>query len=560
MKLVAVFLGAVLGTGPFLASDPLFASETCESLGLRDVAAERGLEFQHVAGRSAAKHLPETMGAGVAWLDYDNDGDMDLYTVQSGSYPPDGSPPHSSTTDGSAVASDRLWSNRGDGSFEDVTQQAGIDSRGYGQGVVAADVNGDGWTDLLVLNDGPDLFLENQGDGTFADRTTDWNLATPGWSSAAAFNDADGDGDLDLYVVRYVDYDPADPLFCGDLDRGERRYCDPSLFQGSKDAFLLQDSGRFQSAPEAPVSSGKGLGVVFVDLDGDRRPEIYVTNDITPNHLLLNKTESQETVFEDVSFFSGAAANREGAYEAGMGIAVGDVDGDGDPDIGVTNFDVETNTLYLNQGTLGGMPQLEDVSAASGYGVPSFNLLGFGLIAADLDLDRDLDFYVANGHIFEQPQRKSVQFRQRDLLLLGDGRGAFQEVDCPVLAVDPQLGRGLAAGDPDNDGDLDLAVANNDGPLQLRENTIEGDWLVVQLAGAAPNAGAVGAAVELRTAGGQSLWRWVMAGDSYQSSSDPRVFLGLGDDNATSLQVEWPSGKRLRLVVPPTQRFLRFTE
>ncbi len=530
-----------------LLAGTVSADEPCPIV-LVETAHDAGLDFVHDPGRKGEKHLPETMGSGVAWLDFDGDGLLDLYAVQSGSFPPGGDP-----SDGSASARDRLWRNRGDGKFEDATERARLDVRGYGQGVTAADVNGDGWVDLYVVNFGPDTYLRNRADGTFEDATAATGLGLGGWGSAAAFADYDGDADLDLYVVRYVDYDAEDELFCGDLDRGEREYCDPSLFDGSRDAFLRQDDGRFVPASAAAgvaSASGKGLGVVFVDLDGDLLPDLYVTNDITPNIVFHNLGDG---TFEDVSFLSGAAANVEGMFEAGMGIAIGDVDTDGDPDVAVTNFDVETNTLYENLGDL----QFEDVSARSGYGLPSFNLLGFGLVLVDFDRDGDLDVYAANGHIFEKPKRESVTYRQRNLLLAGDGAGRFVELRCAYLDEDPLLGRGLAAGDYDGDGDLDLALSNNDGPLQLwRNDTPGGGWVGLRLVGRAPNTEAVAATVELVEAGGRRQRRWVMAGDSYESSSDRRVFFGTGTSNPASIEVTWPSGERRRIVGPPAGRYV----
>ncbi|HVS03812.1 MAG TPA: CRTAC1 family protein [Thermoanaerobaculia bacterium] len=517
----------------------------CGGILLADVAAAAGIDFVHRRGASGAMHLPETMGAGVAWLDYDGDGWLDLYLVQSGPFPPDGSP----------QAANRLFRNLGGGRFVDVTAASGAGHRGYGQGVVAADADGDGAVDLYVANFGADALLRNLGDGRFAEATAAAGLGLDGWSSSAAFADADGDGDLDLYVTRYVEYDPDQPLFCGDLEAGRRDYCDPSLFSGAGDRLYRNDGGRFADVTAAAglgEAAGNGLGVVFADLDGDGRPDLYVANDITPNFLFHNLGGMR---FADISLLSGAAASREGLYEAGMGIALGDVDGDGDPDLGVTNFDVETNTLYENLGAM----QFADVSAESGFGVPSFNLLGFGIAFADLDRDGDLDAYVTNGHIFERPRREQVTFEQPDLLLLGDGAGGFAAVDCPGLAARPGVGRGLAVADFDNDGDPDLTIQQSDRPARLLANGAAGRWLGVALRGRAPNSGAVGAEVTL-VAGGEPQRRWALAGGSYQSSHDPRLLFGLGEREAETVEVRWPAGRRQRLVSPPADRYLVVAE
>lgn len=514
----------------------------CGALLLRDATQGAGVVFRHQRGGRGEKHLPETMGAGVAWLDFDGDGWLDLYLVQSGPFPPDGS----------AAAGNRLFRNLGDGRFVDMTAESGSGHRGYGQGVVAADGDGDGDSDLYLANYGPDVLLVNQGNGTFADGARAAGLGLDGWSSSAAFADADGDGHLDLYVTRYVEYDPEEPIFCGDAATGERRYCDPSLFVGSGDRFYRnRGDGTFEDRTEAAGISpadGRGLGVVFTDLDGDERPDVYVANDETLNFLFRNTASGR---FEDVSLASGSAANREGKPEGGMGIAVGDTDGDLDPDLAVTNFDVETNTLYRNLGNM----LFEDVAAASGFGLPSFNLLAFGIVLVDLDLDGDLDFFVANGHIFEQPERENVTHAQRAQILLGDGDGRFSELRCPFLDERQRVARGLAAADFDNDGDPDLAILENGGPATLLENGARGAWVGLALRGTSPNTEAVGARVALATDHGRRV-RWILAGDSYQSSSDRRALFSLGESSAEALEITWPSGRIRRLVKPPPSGYL----
>lgn len=532
---------AMLALTAALAGAPLSGRATddvCSGLSWIDVAPESGIDFVHDAGADGAKHLPETMGSGAAWIDHDGDGDLDLYVVQSGPFPPDGSP----------AAANRLYRNDA-GRFREVEGAAGAGDTGYGQGVVAADADGDGDVDLYVCNFGRDTFLRNRGDGTFEDATDAAGLATGGWSSSAAFADADRDGDLDLYVARYVGYDPATAPTCADPDTGERRYCDPTTFPGAHDVYYRNEGdGRFVDATEdsgLAGSDGKGLGVVFTDLDGDRFPDLYVANDLTMNRLFRNRGSGAgagAARFEDVSLFSGAAVDRRGKAEAGMGVAAGDVDGDLDPDLVVTNFDVETNTLYENRGGLA----FEDVAAESGFGTPSFNLLGFGIALDDFDLDGDLDAYVANGHIYERPRREATSFRQRDLLLLGDGNGSFEEARCGPAFEAAEVGRGLAAGDYDDDGDVDLAVVNNRGPLWLLRNDLPRNdrWIGVSTAHSAPAAW-IGARVELATDRGVRV-RTVVAGDSYQSSSDPRVRFGLAEgETIESLSVDWGVGADL---------------
>ena len=506
------------------------AAQDCRGWGFSDVARAAGIDFRHERGGTGRKHLPETMGSGSAWLDADQDGRLDLYVVQSGPFPPDGND----------AAANRLYLNRGGGRFEQADPGFGAADRGYGQGVVAADYDGDGRTDLYVCNFGPDRLYRNLGDGRFEDTTSAAGLGLDGWSSSAALADADGDGDLDLYVTRYLEYDVSNELFCGDPQTDERRYCDPSLFDGAGDRYFRNlGNGRFEDATEAAGLSGangKGLGVVFTDLDGDEAPDLYVANDLTLNQLFRNDGNGR---FESISVLSGAAFNIDGKAEAGMGLAVGDVDGDGDADLTVSNFDVETNTLYLNAGAM----FFDDVSAGSGFGPPSFNLLGFGVVLGDLNRDGWLDFYVTNGHIFERPKRADLGWRQRDLMLLGDGVGRFREARCGAAFAGLQVGRGLAAADYDDDGDVDLAIVNNGGPLQLlRNDGAGGAWAGFVLDGNAPNTHAVGARVTLHFDDGDAV-RWITAGDSYQSSSDPRVLFGwTADRTPRSVSVVWRDG------------------
>lgn len=519
---------------------------TCAPGLLAEAGSESGVDFVHQTGATGNKHNPETMGSGLAWIDYDGDGWLDLYLVQSGPFPPE---------PGSGMPN-VLFRNVDGQRFERVSGAAGAGDAGYGQGVVAADVNGDGLGDLYLSNYGPDRLLVSRGDGSFEDRSAAASLELDGWSSSAAFADADGDGDLDLYVARYVEHDPSDEPFCAHPKTGERWYCDPSVFVGRSDAFFRnRGDGTFEDATvEAGFESaaGKGLGVLFVDLNQDLMPDVYVANDMTINFLFENRGDG---TFEDQSLMSGTAVSREGLTEAGMGVAVGDIDADGDPDLGVTNYDVQTNTLYLNRGDF----QFEDVSATSGFGVPSFNLVGFGLVMADFDGDSWLDAYVGNGHTTVYPARENVTYAQPDLLLLGDGRGGFN-TGCVVPGQEATVSRGLGTADFDNDGDPDMAVQRSAGPLGLLRNELDDvAWTGLRLVGHGVNTDAVGAVARL---GSQS--RWVLAGDSYQSSSDRRILFargeGTGVGETPTLEVQWSDGRRLHLVDPPTGRYLVVAE
>lgn len=532
-------------------------------------AAQVGLHFVHESGASGGLHLPETMGAGAGWIDYDGDGWLDLYLVQSGRFPPGAS----------GESADRLFRNLGPddaGAFRFSSVDTGSRSNGYGQGVAAADVDGDRDVDLLVSNYGPTVLLRNLGDGTFAPAEP-LSAATPEggtddlpWGSSMALADADGDGDLDLYVSRYLDYDPDHGLVCRrDGPDSEPEVCDPSLFPGQHDRYYMnRGGGAFEDATATAGlggADGKGLGVVFTDLDADGWPDLYVANDLTLNLLFRNRGDG---TFEDQSLLSGAAVNRNGRPEAGMGLAAADFDSDGDVDLMVTNFDVETNTLYRNA-TSGTDLLFEDVSATSGFGQPSFNLLGFGMVAEDFDRDGALDVYVANGHIFASPRRDNTDHRQRNLLLRGgDGQGSFTEMRCEWTDEDPLVSRGAAVADFDNDGDGDLLVTANDGPARLWRNDSDGPagagWLGLELRGRSGNTQAVGAVATLSGGVAQPpARRWVLRGDSYQSSSGRRLRWALpatGDPDQAGepkrLDLRWPSGARTRIVDPPAGVYL----
>ncbi len=527
------------------AQDP---PSLCNGMILQDVAESSGISFQHLKGGTGEMQLPETMGSGAAWLDFDQDGLLDLYLVQSGPFPPDRS----------AAAGNRLFRNLDGRRFQDVTDGSGAGDTGYGQGVTAADYDGDGRIDLYICNYGPDVLLKNLGGGRFRDVTKEAGLGLDGWSSSAAFADADGDGDLDLYVTRYMVYDHEHVPFCGDEETGLRKYCDPSLFEGESDRFYInRGDGSFRDATAESGfadARGKGLGVLFTDLDGDLLPDIYVANDLTFNLLYRNLGGGR---FESTSLLSGAGLSKDGKAESGMGVAVGDIDGDLDPDLMVTNFDVETNTVYRNQGGM----MFEDVSAESGFGEPSFNRLGFGVVLDDLNRDGFLDAYIANGHIYEYSRRETVEYAQPDLLLLGKGDGRFQEQVCGPIFQEKWVGRGLAAGDYDNDGDLDLALVNSGGPFQLLRNDGSGGrGLGVILEYKDPNRFGIGTRVELELGknGNKTLVRWVTAGDSYQSTRDPRVLFGVPEgQEPVRLVVTWPDGEQEERSRPEPGRYYR---
>ena len=495
-----------------------------------DVAPQAGLNFVHERGGTREHRLPETFGSGLAWLDYDNDGWMDLYVVQGGPFPPVGS----------ARARDRLYRNNRNGTFTDVTEKAGLRDTAYGMGAVAADYDNDGFVDLYVTNYRGGILYRNNGDGTFTDVTAKAGIAGPAWGTSAAWGDVDGDGYLDLFVAQYADDRKDKELFCGDTATGERDYCPPLLFDATVSVlFRNNGNGTFTDITRSAglgKALGKALGVVFVDVDLDGVPDIYVANDEVMNFLFRGLGKGR---FEDISVTSGTGFGLEGNPQGGMGVDAGDLDGDGLPDLVVANYESETNEYYRNLGS----GVFEDLSVTSGFGPPTVNYVKFGLNLLDVDNDGDLDAFVANGHISERP-RRGATYAQPAQLFWNDGTGHFKERGCGPAFEKAFVSRGSAVADYDNDGDPDVAVSNSGGPLQLlRNDGRHGNWLGVELVGRKSNRQGIGARLVAETAAGRKLTRFVQSGSSYLSSSDPRVLFGLGSETSIRrLTIYWPSG------------------
>ncbi|HVS01489.1 MAG TPA: CRTAC1 family protein [Thermoanaerobaculia bacterium] len=515
----------------------------------RDVTAAWGIDFRHRHGGGGDFYMIETMGSGVVILDYDGDGDRDLLFLDSGPLP----------LDPSARPRHALLRNDGGGRWLDVTARAGLDQAGYAMGVTAGDVDGDGELDLYVTAFGPNLLLRNRGDGSYEEVGAAAGVADPSWGASATLFDADGDGDLDLYVTHYVDFSFADNVVCGDLERGLRSYCHPDVYRGLPDRFFRnRGDGTFDDATAAAgfgQAIGPGLGVVAADLDGDGWTDLYVANDMAANFLFHNRGDG---TFEEVALLSGTAFSDLGRPEAGMGIAVGDVDGNGHPDLLVTHLDLQSNALYLNQGGM----LFVDGRYEARIAEPSLYKVGFGVDAADFDQDGDLDVVVANGHIIHNVEQfgTGTTFAQRNQLFANRGGGVLREVGSSGLdAVRPS--RGLAVGDLDGDGDLDLAINNSDAAAEVYENVVArpGRWLQIDLAGGGGvGAGGIGAVVSLASAAGAPRMREVRTASSYLSQNDLTVHLGLGDAAAAEgVEVRWPDGRRQRFARLPADHRLR---
>jgi hypothetical protein len=512
----------------------------------RDVAADAGLLFQHINGAAGAYHLPEIMGAGAALFDYDSDGDLDVLVLQG--RPIEG---------GASPASGRPRLFRNDVSsppgaaslhFTDITDRAGLASDDYGMGVAVGDYDNDGDPDLYVTNYGPNRLYRNNGDGTFTDvtRAAGEGMDDPRWSTSATFSDYDADGDLDLFVANYVDYSIAGSRRCSD-PTGARDYCGPLQFRPVPGRlFRNNGNGTFADVSEASrvtTAYGSGLGVISADLTGDRRPDFYVANDGRPNQLWINKGDG---TFEDGALLAGVALNMDGVAEGSMGLAVGDPDNDGDLDIFVTNITGESHAFYENDGR----GQFQDRRLTSGIGASTLRSTGFGTDWFDYDSDGWVDLFIANGGvtIIEALRGDPFPFRQPNQLLRNiDGRH-FRDVSLEAGAALrlSEVSRGAAFGDLDNDGDVDVLVTNNGGPLRLllNETALQNHWLAVRLEGVTDNRQGLGARVGVVT-GDITVWRRAHTDGSYLCANDPRVHFGLGKaDAAVRLIVEWPRGMR----------------
>jgi hypothetical protein len=521
----------------------------------RDVAADSGLVFVHDAGRTDEKHLPETMGAGAALCDLDGDGDLDAYLVQSGPLP---------GREGDAPRPvNRLYLNDGTGHYEDATERSGDAAHtGYGMGVAAADVDGDGDIDLYVTNLGPDVLLLNDGAARFTDTTAAAGLGDPRWTTAATFFDADGDQDADLYVTGYVAVDLDDAPWCGDRKPGWRSTCHPDVFPGLPDRYYRnRGDGTFEERTaaaglETPGQPGKGLGALALDADDDGDLDLYVANDSVENRLWLNAGDG---TFVDATLMSGTGVDGAGRTEAGMGLATGDVDGDMDLDLFVTNFDDESNTLYRNDG----QGFFTDVTIPSGLEAPSRLPVGFGTVMADLDDDGDLDLAVTNGHIIDNIElyHDGKTWKQISQVYANDGTGRFTEETARAgdLSARPLVGRGLYSGDVDRDGDLDLLLTQCGGPALLLRNaggpTGRSGGRSVTLVGLPP-----GTRVVAALASGKTRLADVGTQTSYFGPCAPELHLGLGSDALTGLELMTP-GRPARSVPldPPVEAgLLRF--
>ncbi len=517
------------------------------------------ITWKHTAGHSPQKYLPETTGAGCAFLDYDNDGWMDIYLVNSGKcdfYDP--SPP----------LRNALYRNNRDGTFTDVTEKAGVAAGGYGQGVAVGDYDSDGFPDIYVTQYGRSILYHNNGDGTFTDVTQKAGVTAPGWSSSAVWFDYDNDGRLDLFVCQFVEFDKLKSKDCHAGEDALRGYCIPHLYKPTPNwLFHNNGDGTFTDVSKSSgiaASLGKAWGVVATDINNDGLMDLFVANDTVANFLFVNRGNGR---FEEIATPAGVAYSADGRPRSGMGLDSADFDNDGWMDLLVANIDHEVYSLYRNNHD----ETFDDLALTSGIGGPTRLMSGWGLKFFDYDNDGDLDLILANGNpddLIESLTQHQVGYREPLLLFHNSGKAGrrFDNVSAesgPVFARSFSA-RGLAIGDFDNDGGLDVLISvNDDAPLLLRNQIgSRNHWLGIKLVGKKSNPDAVGARVTYQ-AGDLKRSRMKVGGGSFLSSHDPRLVLGIGGRSKIDwLEISWPSpsGLKQRLTDLPIDRYITIRE
>jgi hypothetical protein len=527
-----------------------------------DITAQTGINFRHQASKTSLKYLLETMGGGVAIFDYDNDGRMDLFFTNGASLK-DPTPKGEMPDKREPKYWNRLYHQKVDGTFADVTERAGLKGDGYSMGAAAGDYDNDGHFDLYVTGYGENHLYHNNGDGTFTDTTRKLSVDVGGWSTSAGWFDYDRDGRLDLFVVRYMDWDfESGSLYCGVPSPGPRAYCHPDNFKGATNNLYHQRAdGTFEDVSKAAGFAdpyGKGLGVAFADFDNDGWMDIFVANDSVRQSLYRNKGDGS---FEDIAVMAGAGYDENGKTFAGMGVDCADYDNDGYMDVFITTLSNETYPLYHNNGDL----SFTYVTNSSRVGQITLLYSGWGTRFLDADNDGLRDLFVAQSHVLDTIEKTTayLKYKQSPLLMRNTGKG-FVNVSATAGAAlnNPIAARGAAFGDLNNDGQVDVVIGVIDGnPLILRNMGTKNHWLGVSLSGSKSNRYGIGARLTVTEAGGKKQIFDATNAGSYLSSNDPRIVVGLGAATGVrSVEVRWPSGRVQTLANPEIDRYMAINE
>ena len=550
--------------GAITAAGALLGFSTPE-IRFSDATAALKLDFQHESSATTQKYLLETMGGGAALIDFDGDGRLDVFFT-NGARLRDPMPAGAAPDKSEPKYWNRLFRQNSDGTFADVTEKAGVSgaaSNAYSMGVATGDFDNDGDPDLYVTGYPSNLLYRNDGDGTFTDVTTRAGVRGGGWSASAGFFDYDKDGHLDLFVTRYLDWSFEKNTYCGEKPPGRRAYCHPDNFGGTTNLlFHNNGNGTFtEVSQKAGVANpkGKGLGVAFADFDLDGWTDVYVANDSVQCFLYRNKRDGS---FEDVSLISGAGFNDDGKTFAGMGVDFADYDNDGRPDIIVTDLSNEMYVLFRNEGD----GNFSDVKTKSGIAQATLLHSGWGVRFVDVDNDGWRDLFVAQGHVMDTIEHTAPNLRyMQPPLLLHNQRGRFTPAGerAGKAFAQPRAGRGAAFGDIDNDGDLDVVVANCGQRAYVLKNDSgnRSRWLGLRLVGTRSNKDGIGARVNVTGSSGLRQMFEVYTASSYLSSSDKRIVAGLGqDDTAKLVEITWPSGATQRLENVKANQMIGITE
>ena len=552
--------GKSYSAGSPLRKLPPPVQRSASTVTFTDITTQTGITFRHAASPTTQKYLIETMGAGVALLDYDKDGSLDIFFTNGARL--------SDPMTKAAVPDkrdprywNRLYHQRADGTFEDVTERAGVRGEGYCMGAAVGDYDGDGFPDLYVTAYGGGLLYHNRGDGTFEDVTKRLNAAVSGWATSAGWLDYDRDGRLDLFIARYLEWDFENgSLLCLEQTPSIRAYCHPDNFKPVSDILLHQKTdGTFEDVSARTKIAdvpGKGLGVAFADFDGDGWTDIFVANDSMRQTLFHNAGDG---TFEDVALLAGAGYDENGKTFAGMGVDAADFDNDGKPDIIITTLSNETYPLYHNNGDL----TFTYVTNILGVGQITLLNSGWGTRFIDADNDGLRDIFVAQGHVLDTIEQTTsyLKYKQTPLLMRNTGK-AFVSVAAGTALDAPLAARGAAFGDLDNDGDTDIIICQTDAPpVILRNNGTKNHWLGLNLLGAKSNRDGIGARVLVTDNTGRRQTFDVSSAGSYLAANDARVLVGLGAaTGVASVEIRWPDGQKQVLSKPEFDRYLTVKE